>query len=81
MTQYENCLNRLLQLLAERRSGAAAVDADSELVADLNLSSIDVMELIEEVEDEFDVSFPLNALPDIRTVGELAAALTRLLQQ
>ena len=36
------------------------------------------MEVIEGVEDEFDISFPLNALSDIRTVSDLAREIERL---
>jgi acyl carrier protein len=36
------------------------------------------MEMIEGIEDEFDISFPLNNLSAIRTAGELAAEIARL---
>ncbi|MFM7273234.1 MAG: acyl carrier protein [Gammaproteobacteria bacterium] len=48
------------------------------MVGELGLSSIDVMEMIEGIEDEFDISFPLNSLSSIRTAGELAAEIARL---
>ncbi len=44
----------------------------------IGLSSIQVLELIEMIEDEFDILFPLNDLADIRTVDELAAAVKKL---
>lgn len=78
MTHYDTCLARVLALLAPRAAQRGPIDASSDLVGDLGLSSIDVMEIIEQVEDEFDISFPLNSLPDIRTVNDLASALARL---
>jgi acyl carrier protein len=65
-------------LIAPRAKGDAALTADSELVNDLGLASLDVMELIEQIEDDFDLMFPLNALPDIRTVADLARQLADL---
>ena len=48
------------------------------LAGELGLSSIDVMEVIEQVEDEFDISFPLNSLSGIHTVSDLAREIMRL---
>ncbi|VAW73131.1 hypothetical protein MNBD_GAMMA14-2705, partial [hydrothermal vent metagenome] len=45
---------------------------------ELGLTSLQVMELIEQLEDHFDMSIPLNILPDIRTVHDLALALEKL---
>jgi acyl carrier protein len=37
------------------------------------------MSLIEQVEDHFDISVPLNILPDIRTVRDFALKLQEIL--
>jgi acyl carrier protein len=78
MTHYDTCLERILILLGPRAAQRGPITAASDLIGDLGLSSIDVMEVIEQVEDEFDISFPLNSLPDIHTVSDLARALERL---
>jgi acyl carrier protein len=78
MASYDECLQHLIEMIAPRVKGDAELGADSDLVDELGLASLDVMELIEQVEDDFDLSFPLNALPDIRTVGDLARQLERL---
>ena len=48
------------------------------LVADIGLSSLEVMEFIEQIEDEYDISIPLNILPDISTLGDFARKLNEL---
>ena len=53
---------------------AALVD-DEALVTELGLTSLQVMSMIEQIEDHFDISIPLNILPDIRTVRDLAQQL------
>ena len=49
-----------------------------DLVNDLNLDSLKVMELLERLEDVYDISIPINILAEVRTVGELAAAIKKL---
>jgi acyl carrier protein len=39
-----------------------------------------VMDIVAEVEDVFDISIPLNLLPDIRTVEDFASQLQKIIQ-
>lgn len=81
MKTYQQVLEELLQTL--RRTlvpQATEIDEDTELVGSLGLDSMKVMNLLQEVEDHFDVSIPLNVLPDVRTVGDLARKIHQQLQ-
>lgn len=49
-----------------------AITADTDIARDLNMDSLAVMDLLMELEDKFDVSIPLNMVPEIATVGQLA---------
>jgi len=51
---------------------------DSDLVADLGFDSLQVLELVAELEDRFDISIPLNDVPSTRTVGQIVAQVARL---
>jgi acyl carrier protein len=53
---------------------------DSELLADLGFDSLQVLELVGELEDHFDIAIPLNSLTHIRTVAEIAAETRRLVE-
>lgn len=78
MPDYQTAVAYILALLEPRnRSGRPLTEA-TDLVADIGLSSLQVMELIERLEDHFDLSIPLNLLPDITTIGDLAAKLQEL---
>lgn len=57
------------------------IGEDTELVGELGLNSLKIMDLLMEVEDHFDVTIPLNSLPKIRTVGDLAAMLEELVNR
>jgi acyl carrier protein len=52
----------------------------SELVADLDMDSLDMMEVLLALESEFKVSIPDSEVVDIETVGELEMYLSRLLK-
>jgi acyl carrier protein len=54
---------------------------ESQLLADLGFDSLQVLELVGELEDHFNISVPLNSLTHIRTVGQIAAEVRRLADQ
>jgi acyl carrier protein len=51
---------------------------ESELMADLGFDSLQVLELVGELEDHFNIAVPLNGLTHIRTVSEIAAEVGRI---
>ena len=53
----------------------------SDLVADLGFDSLQVLEVIAELEDRFDVSIPLNDVPATRTVAHVVAQVVRLVEE
>lgn len=48
------------------------ITSATDIARDLNMDSLAVMDLLMELEDKFDVSIPLNMVPEIATVGQLA---------
>jgi len=51
---------------------------DNDLVADLGFDSLQVLELVAELEDRFDISIPLEQVPATRTVAQVVAQVARL---
>lgn len=51
---------------------------ESDLVADLGFDSLQILEVIAELEDRFDISIPLNGVPATRTVAQVVAQVARL---
>jgi acyl carrier protein len=47
---------------------------------DLNFDSLVVMEFVATVEDRFDISVPMNILPDITTIQHLAVAVEKIVK-
>jgi acyl carrier protein len=56
------------------------VSSETRLIADLNLDSLDTAELVAEIEDHFAVVIPMEQLPEIKTVGDIAQNLVPLLE-
>jgi acyl carrier protein len=79
MPDYNEIISRMYKLLQPFVKPEVELSGDSELVTELGLTSLQVMTLIEHIEDEFDISVPLNILPDIRTIGDLAQQLEKLI--
>jgi acyl carrier protein len=73
-------LSEILSLLEPFNPRGIEIDENTEFVDGLALDSVAVMELLVAVEDRFDITVPLNLLPAIRTVGELAAAVDAIRQ-
>ena len=51
---------------------------ESDLIADLGFDSLQILEVIAELEDRFDISIPLNDVPTNRTVAQVIAQVTLL---
>ena len=49
---------------------------DSDLAADLGFDSLQILEIVAELEDRFDISIPLNDVPAAHTVAQVAALVT-----
>jgi len=51
------------------------ITGDTDLVADLDLESVQVMEFVVEVEDHYDIAIDLETLSNVHTVAELSAVV------
>jgi acyl carrier protein len=79
MPTYEDILPIVMDLVKPLAPPGRSVREDTDLVSDLEFDSLKVMNLIEQVEDRFDVSVPLNILPEIRTVRDFTVQLQTIL--
>lgn len=78
MTDYQEYLAFLFSAVESHNRKGIELTEDTALVAELGLSSLEVMEFIEKIEDHFDISIPLNILPDVNTIGDLATKVKEL---
>lgn len=53
------------------------ISADSRLLEDLALDSLDLVAVVIQIQDQFGVEIDPDEIPSLQTVGELAASLHR----
>ena len=70
--------SEVISVLKAVNTMAIEVTPDSDLVTDLGFDSLQIMEVIAELEDRFDVSIPLNDMPSTRKVSQIVARVTAL---
>lgn len=69
---------RIAGLVAERVPRRGAIDGATR-IRELGLDSVAVMDLIMAVEDQYELIFPLERLPEVETIDDLARAVRGLM--
>lgn len=63
---------KIVELLAEQLDAdKETITADTRIAEDLNADSLDVVELLMAIEDEFELEIPDEQIETIKTVGNL----------
>jgi acyl carrier protein len=75
---YNYALERICGHLERIAGNRVKITPDTNLLDQSALDSIKVLDLVMEIEDEFDVSVPLNLMTDVQTVREFADMLVRI---
>jgi acyl carrier protein len=79
MQSKESILHQLYELVRPYSEKPVELGEETGLMDGVGLDSIKVMDLVMQIEDHFDISVPLNILPNVRTIGDLAKQLQKLL--
>ena len=63
---------KIKQMLAEQLDADEdEMNMDTNIATDLGADSLDVVQLLSEIEDEFDIEIPDEEIENIRTIGYL----------
>ena len=81
MASYQEIITALYQVLEPFARQGAVLSEETQLVEDLGLDSLKIMDVLLRVEDRFDTSIPLNVLPEVSTLRDLARQLEQLTEQ
>ena len=81
MSQYDSILFHLYEILEPYTPDGHSLSEETEFTSDLGLDSMKVMQLLLDTEERFDISIPLNIIPDVRTIGHFAHCLERLVDR
>lgn len=76
--QTDPVFRRMCDLLEPFNARQVALTPQTHITTDLEIDSVAVLDLIMEIEDEYGISFPMNLISEIRTVGDLVNAIHQL---
>ena len=68
-------MDRIKQTLSPFLAPDAVVTPDMAIGSDIEIDSVQVFDVVMELEDHFDISLPMNVTSEIRTIGDLARAV------
>jgi len=74
-------LEAIYEVLAPFNTKSLNLNEETSFTRDLDFDSLAVMEFVAAVEDRFDISVPMNILPDIETIGQLADAVQKIVEE
>jgi len=76
---YDDILKGIEQVFKENISNALTIDADMDLLKDLQLDSIQLTTLVFELEDYFQITFDEGDELTVKTVADLAGLVQKLI--
>ena len=77
----QDIVKQVIAVLQKVDKTGKDIDAGTDIAAELDLDSLAVMDVIMELEESLDISIPLNLIPDIKTVGDLAETIGQLKEE
>lgn len=81
MLSEQELFEQIVAILEPSVKDGVVITEDTDLVDDLALDSLEVMEVLLDIEDRFDISVPINILPRIRTVKDVIQQIKKLLAE
>ncbi len=81
MARYDDILLKLYEILRPYAQDGQILSESTELIKDLDLDSMKVMQLLLGIEEQFDISIPLNTVANVRTVRDFARQIEQFVKQ
>lgn len=78
LSEIRDTLNGLIGPFNQK---GIALAPETTFANDLELDSLTVMDLVAAIEDEFDIILPINRLPDLETIDQVAQEVDVILQK
>ena len=77
----DQVFGKALSLLQPFNANNIEITRETEIGTDLEIDSVAGLDVRMESEDSYDISFPMNLISEIRTVGELVDAVHKLVRE
>ena len=70
--EVEGIVSDLCDMLQRYNKEQIPLNAGTSLGSELNIDSVEVMDLIMEIEDKFNIDIPINLISDVERIEDLA---------
>lgn len=67
--------HKICSLLEPLNHKQVKLTRETDLIADLEVDSVSVLDIVMDVEDAYDISIPVNTISETRSIGELVDAI------
>lgn len=74
-------LEQLKTVIAPYNKKQILLEPGTTFATDLDLDSLTIMDLVAAIEDEWDIVLPLNMLPDLETLQQVADLVDKILEE
>ena len=78
--RYDDIYKQVVELLQEYAPQPGPIREETELGNVLGFDSLKVMEMLNDVEDAFDITYPLNSLSDLKTVKDFTTQILNIIE-
>lgn len=82
-SSYEGVLAKIFEYLEEHlvEKPTAPITAQSHLIRDLSLDSLQSFEMVSDLEDHFNVTMPMELFQHVETLEDVARAVVRVIHE
>ena len=80
MANRDEIMTKISELIGPFNNKGVDLAADTTFQGDLEWDSLTVMDFVAAVEDEFDIIITMNMQAEIESVGQLADAVAKLME-
>lgn len=77
----EEIFQTISNLIGPYNKKSLTLQKHTTFAGDLSMDSLTVMDLVADFEDEFDILLPINILPDLETIQNVADAIEKIVSE
>lgn len=77
-SDQDQVFQQICMFLAPFNRAGVELTRATEITKDMEVDSVAVFDLIMEVEDEYEIAFPMEMISEIKTIGELTDTIQSL---
>lgn len=78
---YDTVRSEIITIINKKVESIDHIGEHSSLITDIDLDSIEVVELITKFEDKFGIQIPMDRLTELKTVKDLVRLIFSLIQK